>query len=237
MPEPMDDFDDMRRYSNAVRLQSERRVDALSDQLLAGELTLAQWESAMMDEITDQHIQQFITGRGGNVTKGDLIRFRAKSLYKETRKQFGFLHKFAQVIEAAAAEGKSLNFVRERSRLYMRSSQAMFWHTAVPVDLPQVPRDGKTRCKMNCKCRLKIEYQRSTDGRGKIIAVLVTWLLRPAEHCPDCDRLRREWNPLRIEVDGAAEADMRQAIGLLLMDAVGAELPHELIYESWGMAA
>ena len=231
MPKPMDNLDDMRRYSNAVRLQAERRVDALSDSLLAGDMTLAEWEGAMIDEVSDQHIQQFITGRGGNVTRGDLIRFRAKVLNKEVRKQYEFLHQFAQVIEAKAADGQSLDFVRNRARLYMRSSQAQFWRTAVPVDLPQVPRDGQTVCNVNCKCRLKIEYVR--DDAGKIIAVLVYWLLRPAEHCDDCKALARDWNPLRIEVDGAKESDMWQAVGLLLMDSQ--DLPMAAIFESWGM--
>ena len=131
----------------------------------------------------------------------------------------------ARAIEAAAAQDKPLDFVVARSKLYAKSSQALFWKTSVPVDLPQTPRDGQTRCKTNCRCYLDIGYERDDDGA--IVAVLVYWRLTPAEHCEDCLRLAREWNPLRLEVDGLSESGMAQAVNLLI-----AQDPHNLQIES-----
>lgn len=236
MPEPMKDFNDMRRFSNAVRLQAEKEIEAITQQLIDGDLDVAVWEREMLNVIRDANLNQFITGKGGEeVSKADFLRFRTKTLTDELLRQRGHLRKFSAMIKKAAEDGKSLDFAMARAKLYARSTQAMFWQASVPVKLPQVPRDGKTRCRTNCKCRLKFEYVR--DDTGQITAVLVYWLLSPAEHCEDCLELARTWNPKRIEVeDGEAvaeaagmELDFLQAAHLLLTDQP--DLPAREIFE------
>lgn len=214
MPGPLDDIDDIRRYSNALRLQSERRIEALTRRLTAGDIDLAGWQKAMKDELRRANLEQFVVGKGGlraGLKPGDYGR-----LGPELRRQYQYLHRFAQDIATAAENGKSLNFAVERAKLYARSTQASMWHSAIPVKLPQVPRDGKTRCRTNCKCRLEYEYERGEEGQ--VVAVLVTWLLRPAEHCTDCLNLSRAWNPKRFAVTQEA-GTIEQAVGLLLLEA------------------
>lgn len=230
MPDSMTDFNDMRRYSNALRLVSERNVADLTQQLLDGDITLAQWQTRMKTELRQANKQQFITGHGGSskgITAGEYGR-----LGPELRRQYQYLRKFAAAIEKAAADGKPLIFVTARAQLYAKSTQAMFWKAAIPVALPQVPRDGKTDCKTNCSCRLDVKYVR--DEEGKLLKVRVFWRLGIADHCESCKRLTREWNPLEIEVGAAQESDMRQAVDLMLREAALWPVREEL-YRMWGV--
>ncbi len=214
MPDPLSGLTDMRRYANALRLLSERRISALWDRMERGEADLAQWQEEMKAELRRANLEQFVTGRGG--VRAGISRTDYLKLGPELRHQYSYLRRFAAVIEAAAADGRPITGFRARALLYARSTQAMFWKSAVPITLPQVPRDGQTRCRTNCKCRLDFEYERDEDGA--IAAVLVRWKLSPAEHCPDCLALAREWNPLRIETAGVEEGDARQAAALLLCE-------------------
>jgi hypothetical protein len=238
MPDPLSDLDDMRRYANALRLQSERRIEALTRRLTAGEIDLATWQADMKAELRRANLEQFVTGKGG-VREG-IARTDYLKLGPELKRQYRYLRRFAGVIEKAAANGNSVGFAVERAKLYAKSTQAMFWKSAVPVNLPQVPRDGQTRCRTNCKCRLIIRYER--DENGAITAVLVRWRTGVAEHCPDCLALQREWNPLRIEVEGAVEeavwsADrLVQSIDLMLMEHQELRPVREEIYQMWGLA-
>jgi len=139
---------------------------------------------------------------------------------------------FAVCVAKSAEDGKPLEFAIARARMYAKSTHAMFWKTALPVKLPQVPRDGKTVCKTNCNCRLRIQYER--DDSGAITAVLVWWQLSPVEHCPDCKRLARTWNPLRIEVgQSVQESDMEQAIALTFIETP--DLPEAAVREIYAM--
>lgn len=232
MPEPMTDLTDMRRYSNQIRLLSERRIEALTQQLVDGDIDLATWQEDMKAELRQANLQQFVTGRGG--TRKGVTRKDYLTLGPELKRQYAFLNRFAAVIQKAADNESPLTFAIERAKLYARSTQAMFWKAAVPVKLPQVPRDGKTQCGTNCKCRLRIEYERDEDGN--IIAVNVWWLLRPAEHCEDCKDLSEEWNPKRIEVDGeVTESDTEQAVDLLLMMESSLHHISQDVRKLWGL--
>lgn len=215
MPGPLEDLDDIRRYSNSLRLQSERRIAALTDKLVSGEVNLAAWQSAMKDELRRANLEQFLTGKG--VVRTGIQRTEYLRLGPELKRQYAYLNRFASDIQARSKAGQSLQFAVERAKLYARSTQASMWRGAVPVRLPQVPRDGKTRCRTNCKCRLEFDYERGEAG--EITAVLVTWKLRPAEHCSDCIALSREWNPKRFPVRIDEVAPLEQAVGLLLMEA------------------
>jgi hypothetical protein len=235
MPEPLTDPDDMRRYANALRLQSERRIEALTQRLVDGDIDLAEWQEDMKAELRRANLEQFVAGRGGireGIKRTDYLR-----LGPELKKQYGYLRKFAAVIQKASSNANPLTFAVERAKLYGKSTQAMFWHSAVPVKLPQVPRDGKTRCRTNCKCRLVIRHER--DPQGNIVAVLVYWKTGIAEHCQDCLKLSREWNPLRVEVDDEVEESgnglLAQSIDLLLMEAPDLRPVEGEIYAMWGL--
>jgi len=215
VPEPLSDIDDIRRYSNALRLMSERRIEALTRELADGRLTVGAWQEQMKAELRRGNHEQFVVGKGG--IRGNINRREYLQLGPELKRQYRYLDRFAAQIQARAEAGKPITFAVQRAKLYARSTQASMWRSAVPVKLPQVPRDGQTRCRTNCKCRLQFDYQRGEAGQ--ITAVLVYWKLRPAEHCEDCIRLSREWNPKRIPVDLEEASGVAQGVGLLLMEA------------------
>jgi hypothetical protein len=231
MPEPLTDTDDIRRYSNALRIQSERRMEALTQQLVSGDVDLATWQDSMKAELRRGNLEQFVIGKGGDRTR--INRKEYLQLGPELKRQYTYLNKFAKDIEQRAADGKSLDFAVERAKLYARSTQAMMWRSAIPVKLPQVPRDGQTACRTNCKCRLRYDYER--DENGAIVAVLVYWLLRPSEHCADCLRLSREWNPKRFDVATAESAPFEQAVELLIL-AEHLHTEADTIRAMWGIS-
>jgi hypothetical protein len=213
MPAPLTDPTDVRRYSNALRLQSERRIAALTQRLIDGEVSLADWQEQMKTELRRANLEQFVVGKGGD--RSQIRRTEYLRLGPELKRQYRYLNNFARQLAQSAEDGVSLQYAMERAKLYARSTQAMMWRSAIPVKLDQVPRDGKTRCRTNCQCRLVYEYER--DENGAIVAVLVYWKLRPAEHCEDCIALSREWNPKRFEIDVNEAAPLEQAVDLLIL--------------------
>lgn len=213
MPDPLTDPTDIRRYSNALRLQSERRIEALTQQLIDDDVSLADWQEQMKAELRRANLEQFVVGKGGDRTQ--IYRTEYLQLGPELKRQYRYLDQFAQQLAQSADDGKSLQYALERAKLYARSTQAMMWKSAIPVKLPQVPRDGQTKCRTNCKCRLEYKYER--DDNGAIVAVLVRWRLFPAEHCSDCIDLSRQWNPKRFPIDTNEAAPMAQAVELLIL--------------------
>jgi len=231
MPDPLTDLADIRRYSNALRRQSEARMAAVTQRLLDGDIDLPKWVDEMKAELRRGNYEQFVIGKGGDRTRID--RKEYLQLGPELKRQYAYLNRFAADIEQRAVEGKSLGFAVERAKLYARSTQAMMWKSAVPVKLPQVPRDGQTRCRTNCRCRLEIAYERDEDGA--IAAVRVWWKLNPAEHCEDCLALAREWNPKRFPIDVAEAAPMEQAVQLLVL-AEHLEADAPTLRAMWGIS-
>ncbi|MBZ0315093.1 MAG: hypothetical protein K8L91_01650 [Anaerolineae bacterium] len=211
MPDPMQNPNDRRRYANALRLASERRMEDMTQQLANGTLSLQDWQLAMREELRRSALEQYVTGKGGdpaNINQADYL-----ALGPELKSQYRYLNKFAAAIDKAAKDGKPLDFAVQRAKLYARSTQAVFWKSEIPVQLPQYPRDGSTACKSNCKCRLRVQHLED--------AVLVWWQLSPAEHCEDCLALARKWNPLRLELKGedVQESDIAQGIELMLLES------------------
>lgn len=217
MPGPMDDPRDMRRFSDALRRATEDKMVALADRLTSGELTVAEWTEEMKLLLRKGNLYQFVTSKGGDRTR--IKRTEYLKLGTELNRQYRYLYRFANDIVQRAEEGRSLGFVANRARLYARSTQAMFYRGAIPVDLPQYPRDGKTRCRNNCKCRLEYETVRGEEGQP--IAINVFWKLGIAEHCPDCIQLSREWKPYTValtEETARGISSREQGIALLLSE-------------------
>lgn len=213
MPDPkkMDTMREREDYSKALNQYYEAQVEALTLRLIDEEITLDEWHSQMKALIRESHVQHFITGKGGDKTT--ILEGDYGQLGTPAREQYRYLKDFAQAIYDKNQAGKDINFAINRSKLYMRTCQASFWRGAVPVSLPQVPKDGGTKCRSNCKCHLDIKYEK--DENGKDIAVLVFWELASAEHCSDCITLNREWNPLRLPITKSASS-WKQAIMLYL---------------------
>lgn len=88
-----------------------------------------------------------------------------------------------------------------RARMYAKSLE-MLYQLAYTTSkgkreglppLPGYPRDGKTRCRMNCKCRWRLA--RVDDDHWNAF-----WTMS-SEPCPDCKERGKKWNPLQFAWD------------------------------------
>lgn len=217
MPGPLETSDDMKLWSYALKNEAVSRLEAHTTQFLDGKIDLATWTEKVKADLRWGNLMQFVTGKGGDRSK--IGRKEYLQLGPELAKQYKYLAKFVRDIKKRMDKGESLEFMRFRTRLYGRSTQAMFWRTSLPRSLPQVPRDGKTQCGTNCKCDLDWEYIRETAlPEQPLLAINVYWRLGQAEHCEDCVRLSREWNPYRIDMTReAAIPSLDQAVRLMIM--------------------
>lgn len=175
------------------------RTDELGRRLRAGDLTVAEWELAMRDEIRDLHVGATVIAKGGDRRGISFSEWGRAGWY--IREQYQFLHGFAQDVErsamdAATGQGDFMSeaYLSWRSGLYAGAGKASYYRGKAMGLLPQVPGDGNTQCLGNCKCYLTFE-----EGEYPWI-VEVTWHLTPAEHCPDCVALASEWNPYVLEL-------------------------------------
>ncbi len=177
----------------------KRRTDDLARRVRRGDLTAAQWEMAMRDEIRDLHVAATVIARGGDrasVTFSQWGRVGA-----QCKKQYKFLHGFAQTLERSAMNaltgmGDLLSeaYMSWRSNLYAGAGKASYYQGMAMGMLPQVPGDGQTRCGGNCNCVLRFE-----EGEYPWI-VHVYWELRPGESCEDCVALAASWAPYVLEL-------------------------------------
>ena len=136
-----------------------KNVERLAERLDNGNLTIAQWQERMKQEILDIHRTQYTVGRGGvdQMTPRDWGRLGSDLRWMH----YDSLDGFALDI----SNGKQLpdgtfrpyteSEIRARSKLYMNSSNKQYWR-------------GKTEA--------KIAAGYVTEQR----------FLNPAEHCGDC---------------------------------------------------
>jgi hypothetical protein len=89
-------------------------------------------------------------------------------------------------------------YAQSLEQVYQRAFMLAKGQVIGMPDLPAYPRDGSTRCRTNCYCAWRIEKKSDTEYRAY-------WQLKPADHCEDCVRRSKDWNPLRImlQEDGA----------------------------------
>lgn len=155
----------------------------------AGQIDLADYERLFQAELRDLYVAAAWTSTGGpeRTSQADYGR-----IGRQLRDQYGYMHQFFGEI----AQGKlSLAEIEARGKLYTASSrQALEAVSAAGNEglprLPAQPGDGTTRCRTNCKCNWRIEAVENGYD--------CYWELNPAEHCEDCLRRAREWNPLRV---------------------------------------
>lgn len=196
---PLRDEQDQLRALEMYQEGFKRRTDDLARRLLRGEISVADWELAMRDEIRDLHVGATAIANGGDWQGVTFSQWGRSGAY--IKQQYKFLHGFAQKIERSAMDAMtgmgdflSQAYLSWRSNLYAGGGKASYYRGKFLGYLPQVPGDGQTQCLGNCKCFLTTE-----EGEYPWI-VLVTWNLTPAEHCPDCIRLASEWNPYVLEL-------------------------------------
>jgi hypothetical protein len=168
--------------SQKITAVSEAFVQRLSDRLVAGEISLSDWQTDMREELRRVHALQLIAGAGGdpaNVTADDWLK-----LGGQLRSQYSYLSDFGRGIQdGSVADGD----IGRRSQMYVRSANETYWRQATAgADLPAYPGDGTTDCLSNCGC----EWSPNADGS-------YTWALGTADNCATCLQRAREWAPYR----------------------------------------
>lgn len=173
----------------------DKRVTDLASRLANGDITVNQWQRSMGEEIERLHLTAWAIGRGGvnGMSQRDL-----RDVQRKIGEQKGYLDAWAGQLrqQRNRSEAFSEAWIASRGRLYGGAANATIWQAntaAIGIPrLPQYPGDGKTRCRTNCKCSQKIVKLRG-DGNFNVF-----WKLGTAEHCPNCQALARQWNPLKI---------------------------------------
>lgn len=181
-------------HADRFLAQSEQGdLDDLMDSLQSG-VPLDRWVLDFRQSLKETYIAEYLSARGGRdaMTQSDWGQLGAM-----LKKQYGYLNNFAEDIAAGKlSEGGRLRLkqVRARAAMYFESSgQAYERGKSNSLGMPRLPAypgDGSTQCLSNCGCHWEI-----TETED---AWLCSWVLGPVEHCPDCVRRSREWNPYRI---------------------------------------
>ena len=95
-------------------------VDQLGRWVASGQITAADWEAQMRQQITQIYINEYLLGHGGRNTMTQADWGSIGGMLKE---QFGYLSEFAKLI----AEGKlSEAQILARARMYINSSREAF---------------------------------------------------------------------------------------------------------------
>jgi 2'-5' RNA ligase len=158
-------------------------VDGLAERVYSGEVSLGQWEELMRAEIKAIHSSVAAIKKGGwdAMTSRDWGRIGTP-----VRQQNRYLHGFAEAI-AENRDTISLEAIKARAHLYAEATG----HTGnliisgpdLEAILPWMPKDGSTKCLVNCKCQWT---QTLVDRVGNYNIWQSVWKLNPAEHCRDC---------------------------------------------------
>jgi hypothetical protein len=153
----------------------------LTGQLYAGTANLAEWQAAVAGELRDAHVAHAVFGRGGRERMTSKAWGRVGGHLKD---EYRWLGEFAQGIadgqvSLAQAQSRAAQYARATQQAYHREwayeQDRPAWAGLPPLN--QVPRDGRTQCRGNCKCNLV------STPQGLV------WEMSPAEHCDDCRAL------------------------------------------------
>lgn len=179
----------------------QQSINAAADNVtgiaqLAGskQLSPADFNRLMWEEIKYSHIRQYALGRGGlpQMTQVDW-----GSIGGMLADQKRYLDRFsAQIGNLSEAE------IAARARMYIASSREAYERGKVRAygiavnDLPVYPAQGSSKCLTNCRCDWSIEEVR--EG-GALIGFDCYWNLGATEqHCADCTGYAAAYNPYQI---------------------------------------
>jgi len=109
-------------------------------------------------------------------------------------KQQSFLSSWILQIGTAQAmpggAGRAEQYARSLERVYQLAfDRAAAGAIGLPPP-PAMPKDWSTVCKSGCKCFWKGPRKIDEDTYKR------WWTITPAEHCPDCLRRDKTWNPI-----------------------------------------
>lgn len=172
-------------------------VENLCNQLINDQLRLDHWQELMRQAIKNEHLAQYMAGRGG---KAQMTPRDYGILGYILKVQYRFLDGFAQDI---AAGNMTPAQIIARARMYIDNAHQSFWRGRTEAfgmpELPSYPARGDTECLTNCRCEWQIVEER--DPSGALLGWNATWVLDPkaAEvHCSNCPDLATYWKPLWV---------------------------------------
>lgn len=112
---------DVRRALDLVIVQANQNISGLTNQLVKGDLTLAEWQTAMAKQLKIYHTASAALANGGwgQMTKADWGRVGA-----QLREQYKFLRDFAKDIAAGRTplDGRAIM----RSQLYTEAMRGTY---------------------------------------------------------------------------------------------------------------
>lgn len=158
-------------------------VNALSEQVYSGEITLGEFQEMMKRSVREFHTGAAAIAKGGFENMGPRDWGR---LGTPLREQYKWLQGFIDYIDQNR-DTISLKYIQNRARLYGQGAIK----TAVLIEtpfyiydlLPWIPKDGQSECLNKCHCRWVSELQ-SVEGNWRVYKF--TWRLGQAEHCGTC---------------------------------------------------
>lgn len=172
-------------------------VQGMAGQLVSGELTLGQWETAVRGEIRTVFVDLAALGRGGRNMMEPADWGRVGS---QVKAQYGFLSGFSREIAAgelseAQVAARSGLYVESGTQAYERARATSF---GAP-DLPEYPGDGNQICGANCRCSWELV---ETEG-----GLEATWVVAGDEaSCESCVGNGERWSPLVLAREEGAVA-------------------------------
>lgn len=172
------------RQVSALYQQLLRETDAISAQYQGGQLTLDQWYELMQRQVTNAHARLARIGKGAPLDAADFDRLNAR-----IQGQWEYLNNWRDELRSG------MIFRDDRARLYVNAGKSSLQEAfAAQIGLPPMPvyPGERSECQTNCKCTWR--YER-LPGNGNWNC---TWILRPAEHCPNCMARADLWNPIQV---------------------------------------
>jgi hypothetical protein len=118
----------VRRELDAYLANSGDAVKALAEQLRGGQINLADWQTAMRQQIkmTQLNAQAAAVGGYNNMTPADYGR-----VGQRVRQQYGFLQEFARQIETG--EQRLDGTLARRAELYIKTGRATYYDGVSPA--------------------------------------------------------------------------------------------------------
>ena len=164
------------------------KMDALAAKLGRDAMTRREMILEAREVIKGTTLDCYALAKGGrgHMTQADYGRVGAM-----VKVQYAAL----QGLEQRLKDGKlSQAQLAYQLKLYVNATKAAFERGKVASygvpDLPAMPGDGTSECRVNCKCSWKIV---ETDTEWQC-----TWQRSAAESCPTCVQRARLWAPLRV---------------------------------------
>lgn len=156
------------------------RLDSLTDDLIGGTLTPAQYREAVARAlITDQAAAYMLGADTKRLTLDD-----QRTITQWNKFQLGYLDGFVSDIESGRyADSEAM--LRARARMYAGAVKAPYYAgKAQGWIIPDWLLPGLQECRSNCKCRLS-DVRDNGDGSG----VISRAMNGPEPHCGTCPGL------------------------------------------------